>query len=109
VTAEPGVTVPQAFHPVIATIGPFGSHEGLTYLMARLSTDPDQRLGAVDLAEELGCDPLALVQASAATATAGISCRDYHDLYVKRREQINGVSAAPPPAPALSWARCGGG
>ncbi|MGH3298735.1 MAG: tetratricopeptide repeat protein [Trebonia sp.] len=103
VTAGPGVAVPDVVHPVVASIGPFSSHEGLTYLMARLSTDPDQRLGAVDLTEELGCDPLALVQASAAIASAGISCRDYHELYVKRLQQITGVSAAAPTAMAVTW------
>ena len=86
--------MPDAMNPVVFSVGPFSSHEGLTYLMARLSADPDQRLGAVDLVEELGCEPLALVQASAAIASAGVSCRDYHDLYIKRREQIAGVSGA---------------
>ena len=103
VTAGPGVPVPDALNPVTFTVGPFSSHEGLTYLMARLSADPDQRLGAVDLTEELGCDPLALVQASAAIASAGISCRDYHDLYIKRREQIAGASGAVPAAMAVTW------
>lgn len=103
VTAGPGVAVPEAMNPDVFTVGPFSSHEGLTYLMARLSADPDQRLGAVDLAEELGCDPLALVQASAAIAGAGISCRDYHDLYIKRREQIVGASGAAPAAMAVTW------
>lgn len=103
VTARSGVTVPDAMNPVVFTVGPFSSHEGLTYLMARLSADPDQRLGAVDLVEELGCDPLALVQASAAIASAGISCRDYHDLYIKRREQIAGVSGSAPAAMAVTW------
>ena len=103
VTAGPGVAVPDTVNPVVFTVGPFSSHEGLTYLMARLSADPDQRLGAVDLAEELGCVPLALVQASAAIASAGISCRDYHDLYIKRREQIAGVSGAAPAAMAVTW------
>jgi tetratricopeptide (TPR) repeat protein len=103
VTAGPGVAVPDAVRPVVSTVGPFSSHEGLTYLMTRLSADPDQRLGAVDLAEELGCDPVALVQASAAIASAGISCRDYHDLYIKRREQITGASAAAPAAMAVTW------
>ena len=103
VTAGPGVPVPEALNPVTFTVGPFSSHEGLTYLMARLSADPDQRLGAVDLTEELGCDPLALVQASAAIASAGISCRDYHDLYIKRREQIAGASGAVPAAMAVTW------
>jgi tetratricopeptide (TPR) repeat protein len=103
VTAGPGVAVPDAVNPVIFTVGQFSSHEGLTYLMARLSADPDQRVGAVDLAEELGCGPLALVQASAAIASAGISCRDYHDLYIKRREQIAGASGAAPTAMAVTW------
>ncbi len=103
VTAGPGVVVPDAVDPVVSTVGPFSSHEGLTYLMARLSADPDQRLGAVDLAEELGCGPLALVQASAAIASAGLSCRDYHDLYIKRREQIAGVSGTVPSAMAVTW------
>ena len=103
VTAGPGVAVPDAVHPVGSSVGPFSSHEGLTYLMARLSTDPDQRIGAVDLAEELGCDPLALVQASAAIASAGLSCRDYHELYVKRLQQITGASAATPSAMAVTW------
>src|SRR3984957_18456553 len=103
VTAGPGVAVPDAVHPVGSSVGPFSSHEGLTYLMARLSTDPDQRIGAVDLAEELGCDPLALVQASAAIASAGLSCRDYHELYVKRLQQITGASAATPTAMAVTW------
>src|SRR6185312_3276165 len=47
--------------------------------------------------------PLALVQASAAIASAGISCRDYHDLYIKRREQIAGVSGSAPAAMAVTW------
>lgn len=103
VTAGPGVAVPDVMNPVVFTVGPFSSHEGLTYLMARLSADPDQRVGAVDLVEELGCDPLALVQASAAIASAGISCRDYHDLYIKRREQIAGVATGAPAAMAVTW------
>ena len=103
VTAGSGVAVPDAMNPVVFTVGPFSSHEGLTYLMARLSADPDQRLGAVDLVEELGCEPLALVQASAAIASAGVSCRDYHDLYIKRREQIAGVSGATPAPMAVTW------
>lgn len=102
VAVEPGVTVPESLRPRVFSVGPFSSHEGLTYLMARLSEDPDQRLGAVDLAEELGCDPIALVQASAAIASAGIGCRDYHDLYIKRREQIAAAGAAPA-AMAVTW------
>jgi tetratricopeptide (TPR) repeat protein len=103
VTAEAGLTLPEPARARTFSVGPFSSHEGLTYLMARLTADPDQRLGAVDLVEELGCDPLALVQASAAIASAGISCRDYHDLYIKRREQIAGTAGTPPAAMTVTW------
>ena len=57
----------------------------------------------MDLAEELGCDPLALVQASATIASAGVNCRDYSDLYVTRREQIADASGDAPAAKAVTW------
>src|SRR6266702_2478609 len=43
-----------ARNPMVFPVGPFSPHEALTYLMGRLSADPDQRIGAVDLLEELG-------------------------------------------------------
>ena len=52
----------------IAQVGVFTRREALNYLTARLSEDPDQRIGALDVAEDLGYLPLALAHAAAAMA-----------------------------------------
>src|SRR5271170_892032 len=46
----------------------FSMREALSYLMGRLTADPDQRIGAIDLVGDLGCEPPALFQASAVIA-----------------------------------------
>jgi tetratricopeptide (TPR) repeat protein len=89
--------------PLVFPVGVFSSHEALTYLMGRLSADPDQRVGAVDLLEDLGREPLALVQASAAIMSSGITCRDYRDLFARRSEQIAGAAGIEPSARAVTW------
>ena len=94
-------TVPQEQRPLVFPVGPFSAHEALAYLMARLSADPDRRLGAVDLVDDLACDPLALAQASAAISVSGVSCRDYRDMFAKRREEIAGGRPAAPKA--VTW------
>jgi tetratricopeptide (TPR) repeat protein len=101
-TAAEG-TVPAARNPALFPVGAFSSHEALTYLMGRLSADPDQRLGAVDLVQDLGGDPLALFQASAAIASSGLSCRDYRDLFAAQQEQLAKVSGAQPGAKVVTW------
>ena len=88
---------------LVFPVGPFSPHEALTYLTARLSADPDQRLGAVDLVQELGCDPLALAQASATIASSGVNCRDYREIFATRREQIAEASSEQPAAKAVTW------
>src|SRR5215831_11935151 len=94
VTTRSPVVLRSAPSPLTLPIGAFSSHEALTYLMARLSSDPDQRIGAVDLLEDLGREPLALAQASATIANSGLTCRDYRDLFARRRDQI---------AQAVTW------
>jgi len=89
--------------PLVLPIGAFSSHEALTYLMARLSTDPDQRVGAVDLLEDLGREPLALAQASATIASSGLTCRDYRDLFARRKDQIARAIGGEPSAKAVTW------
>jgi tetratricopeptide (TPR) repeat protein len=103
VTAADDAAVPGSRNPVAFPVGVFSSHEAQTYLMARLSSDPDQRLGAVDLVHELGCDPLALAQASAAIVGSGLSCRDYRDMFARRREQIAETVGVQPAAKAVTW------
>ena len=103
ITSPAEATVPATRHPVHFPVGAFSSHEALTYLMGRLSADPDQRLGAVDLVQDLGGDPLALFQASAAIASSGLTCRDYRDLFARQQDQLAKVSGVPPAAKVVTW------
>ena len=103
ITTRSAATLAHPRNPLLFPVGVFSSHEALTYLMARLSTDPDQRVGAVDLLEDLGREPLALAQASATIASSGLSCRDYRDLFARRREQIAAAAGVQPSAKAVTW------
>jgi tetratricopeptide (TPR) repeat protein len=96
-TANSGA-LPRGHQALVLPVGVFSSREALSYLMGRLNVDPDQRIGAIDLVEDLGCEPLALAQASAVIATSALSCRDYRDYFAHRREQM-----AEPPAAAVTW------
>lgn len=101
-TADPA-TVGGAREPVILPVGRFSPREALSYLMGRLSADPHQRVGAVDLAEDLGCEPLALMQASAVIASSAQTCRDYRVRFARRREQFAETASTDPPAAAVTW------
>ncbi len=90
-------------HPaLVVPVGGFTAREALSYLMGRLTADPDKRIGAIDLARDLGGEPLALAQASAVIATAALSCRDYRDYFGRRREELAAASRAPAAA-AVTW------
>jgi tetratricopeptide (TPR) repeat protein len=81
----------------------FSTREALSYLMGRLTADPDQRIGAIDLVSDLGCEPFALAQASAVIASSGLSCRDYRDYFAQRRGQLAEVGVADRSAVAVTW------
>src|SRR6185312_6925626 len=85
-TANPAVlSALSAEHRALTLPVPaFSSREAMGYLSGRLSTDPDQRSGAIDLVGDLGCEPLALAQASAVIASSGMSCRDYRQHFIQR-------------------------
>ena len=86
-TADPAVI--SAEHRALALPVPaFSTREAMNYLSGRLSTDPDQRSGAIDLVGDLGCEPLALAQASAVIASSGMSCRDYRQYFTQRQKQL---------------------
>jgi tetratricopeptide (TPR) repeat protein len=103
VTAATAAAASSVPNPLIFPVGVYSSHEALSYLMTRLSADPDQRLGAMDLVDDLGCDPLALAQASAAIANSGVTCRDYREMFAKQRDQIAESAGVAPAAKAVTW------
>lgn len=95
-------------HPVrLVPVGPFSRREALAYVVGRLTTDLDQRQGAVDLVGDLGNEPLALALAGAVIASSELSCHDYREHFLRRREQLLGAAAvavAEPAAGPIAWA-----
>lgn len=91
-------------------VGPFSRREALTYLTAKLYHDPDQRIGALDLAADLGCLPLALGLAADTMTEAGIGCREYRAQFAERKQRIrleasNGFAATTAAAWSLALDR----
>jgi tetratricopeptide (TPR) repeat protein len=88
---------------LVLPVGPFNSREALSYLMERLSSNPGQRLGAIDLVSAMGLEPVALTQASAVIASSTMSCHQYCDYFIRRQKQLADTSGAPPSASAVTW------
>jgi tetratricopeptide (TPR) repeat protein len=84
-------------------LGPFSPREAMSYLVGRLSADPDQRRGAIDLIDDLGCHPVALAQATATIGSSWITCVDYRERFYRRQAVLTAAGAPPPPPPAVSW------
>lgn len=103
ITATSPAVLPGEHRALVLPVGAFSSREALSYLMGRLTADPDQRLGAIDLVEELGCEPMALAQASGVIATSSLSCRDYQGYFTARRDELAATAGSKPPAAAVSW------
>jgi tetratricopeptide (TPR) repeat protein len=77
----------------ILQVGVFNRREALGYLTAKLYNDPDQRIEALDLAEDLDCLPLALTLAADTIAESGHGCREYRLMFADRKKRINLSSA----------------
>ncbi len=84
-------------------VGFFSVREALGCLTERLSVNPAQRLGAIDLIEALSREPLALAQAAAVIANSALACRDYRDYFVRRRQEIGVAAGEVPSAASVTW------
>jgi tetratricopeptide (TPR) repeat protein len=102
ITTPSSGALPTEHRAAVLPVGVFSPREALSYLMGRLTADPDQRLGAIDLVKELGCEPLALAQASGVIASSALSCRDYRDYFVRRWEQL-AAGGGEPAAAEVTW------
>ncbi|MGH3149764.1 MAG: tetratricopeptide repeat protein [Streptosporangiaceae bacterium] len=83
----------------VVPVGGFSRREALAYLGSRLTDDPDQRVEALDLGEDLDGLPLGLAQAAAVMNVNRLSCREYRIQLAERRKHmtgqlVEGVSAA---------------
>ncbi len=103
ITTRNATTIPADQRSLVLQVGAFSPREALSYLIGRLTADPDQRLGAIDLVQDLGYDPLALAQASAVIASSVLSCRDYRDYFTRRREHMTQAAGGDPAAAGVTW------
>jgi tetratricopeptide (TPR) repeat protein len=69
----------------VIPVGPFSRREALGYLTTALSGYPDQRIEALDLAEDLQCLPLSLGLAAAVIIDRGLDCRGFRARFAERR------------------------
>jgi tetratricopeptide (TPR) repeat protein len=101
VTSADAAAVPDGMQ--IMPVGLFSLREAISYLSGRLSADPDKRHGVIELAQDLGLEPVALTQASAVIANSPLSCREYRAHFLHSREQLAESSCVRPPAAAVTW------
>jgi hypothetical protein len=102
ITAADAGAVPGEHGVLVCAVPAFSIREGLNYLSGRLIIDPDQRNGAIDLADALSCEPAALAQASAVIISSGIRCREYRDYFIQQAQPATG-GGEPPAAAGLTW------
>jgi tetratricopeptide (TPR) repeat protein len=76
----------------VLEVGPFSRREAMSYLVARLSADPDQRRGAMDLIEDIGGEPLALSQATAVIASSRMTCEGYRESFHRRMRDLGAAA-----------------
>ncbi len=103
ITAADPAVISAGQRALARPVPAFSTREAMNYLSGRLSTDPDQRTGAIDLVGDLGCEPLALAQASAVIASSGMSCRDYRQYFTQRQKQLADAGRAETSAAAVTW------
>src|SRR5499427_491519 len=104
VTSRRPDTALRGLHPRVLPVGTFSPREALSYLSTKLHADPDQWIGALDLASDLGYLPIALAQAAALMAETGMDCREYRDRVADRMSRLAGGQAdAYPSIVAATW------
>ena len=74
----------------IAPVGRFSRREALSYLSSRLTEYTDQRVEALDLAEDLEGLPIGLAQAAAVMNANRMSCQEYRAQFGERRAYMSG-------------------
>jgi tetratricopeptide (TPR) repeat protein len=102
-TREPDTAV-RALHPRVMPVGTFSPREALAFMSTKLQADPDQWIGALDLAGDLACLPIALAQAAALMAETGLDCREYRTRFADRMARLAGGHAGDLPSiVAATW------
>ena len=103
ITSRQSSTASARHGTQVVRVGLFSVREALNCLTERLSVNPAQRPGAIDLIEALGREPLALAQASSVLANSTLGYRDYRDYFARRRQQIGVAAGKVSSAAVVTW------
>jgi tetratricopeptide (TPR) repeat protein len=87
----------------VLPIGLYSVREALDGVTERLNATPPQRQGAIELIDILGREPLAIAHACSVMESSGMTCRDYGDYMMRRRQQLPVVPGQVPSAAAATW------
>ncbi len=93
----------RARKPRLVEVGAFTAREAMAYLSTKLHADPDQWIGALDLAGDLGFLPIAVGQAGALMADTGVDCRQYRARFADRKIHLAGAADTYPAIVAATW------
>jgi tetratricopeptide (TPR) repeat protein len=102
ITTADARLIPDSWRAMILPVSPFSAREAMAYLRARLRSQWDQRGGMINLVTEVGGDPGALAHASGVIAVSSISCGQYTDRLILRRQQMAQVIGAIPAVAAAT-------
>jgi tetratricopeptide (TPR) repeat protein len=104
ITTADARLIPDSWRAMIVPIGAFSSREAMSYVRGRLRSDWDQRAGMINLVTEIGGEPAALAQASGVIAVSPISCRQYAEELIVRRQRMTRTAGPLPPSAAVTLA-----
>jgi tetratricopeptide (TPR) repeat protein len=104
ITAADAAVIPSGQGAaVVVPVPAFSMREAMGFLSDRLTTDPEHRSGAYDLADALGGEPAALAQAGAVMAGSGTGCRHYQHYLDQQRARQRAAAGSEPPAASVTW------
>jgi tetratricopeptide (TPR) repeat protein len=103
ITAADAEAVPAQGYLLTVPVSEFSMREAMSYLLGRLTTDQDQRTGAIDLITDLACEPTALTHAAAVMISSGTGCREYVDYFRQQREWLQASAGGELPSAAVTW------
>ncbi len=104
ITAAHLSALPASSQLTVLPVPGLSRREGLSYLMGRLTADPGQRLGAIDLVDQLEGEPIAMAQATALIMGTEWTCREYLDLFIARRDKVRPLGGRGPAPGETTWA-----
>lgn len=104
ITATHQSALPASARITTLPVPGLSRREGLSYLMDRLAADPGQRLGAIDLVDQLEGEPLAMAVATALIMGTELTCREYLDRFIARRDKVRSPGSQGSAPGEIAWA-----